>query len=122
MIILGSAHIPHPAFFKISNIEDIKNTKSNSFVVFNYDIDIIKYCNENNIQSAVIIESITQSLFCNNLNVDFILVNKNIASSIQKIAQNYMFDSKVTQIISDENEIEQIALNEIDACIFKELV
>jgi len=122
MLILGSKHIKSPNFCKISSIDEIKNTKSNSFVLFAYDIETVKYCNDNNVQSAVLIDSITQAIFCNNLNVDFIIVNESIAIDIQKIAQNYMFDSKVVQIINDDNEIEKAALNEIDACIYKELI
>ena len=33
-----------------------------------------------------------------------------------------MFDSKVIEIILDDNDIEQVALNEIDGCIYKEII
>ncbi len=122
MIILGNKHIEHPTFEKVYKIADIIHTKPNCILLFDYEIDIIKYCNKNNLQSAVIVNNITQAIFCNNLNSSFIITNKQKALEIQKIAQSYMFDSKIAQIINNDDEIEQLALNEIDACIYEDLI
>ena len=122
MIIIGNKHIPHNAFAKINNIDDIKNTKPNSIIVFNYDIELLKYCYNNNIQNAILISNIKDAIFCNSLNWVYIIVEDNIAKKIQNIAINYMFDSKILQIISNDEQIEQVAINEIDGCIYKEIV
>ena len=41
---------------------------------------------------------------------------------MQKIAENYMFDSKILAIIKSNDELEEIALDEIDGVIYKELI
>jgi len=122
MLIIGNEHIPYDIFTTITSIDDIKNTKANSTVVCSYDINIIKYTQKNNIKIAVLINNIKEAIFCNALDVDFIIVNKDISENIQKIAQNYMFDSKILQIISNDNEIQEVALNEIDGCIYNNLI
>ena len=122
MIIIGNKHIPHSVFINILCIDDISNTQSNSVVIFLYDIEIIKYCQKNNIQNAVIVNNITESIFCNNLDVDFIIVKNDISKQVQSIAQNYMFDSKILQIIKDDKDIQNIAINEIDGCIYDNLL
>jgi len=122
MIIIGNKHIPHSVFTNILCIDDISNTQSNSVVKFLYDIEIIKYCQKNNIQNAVIVNNITESIFCNNLDVDFIIVKNDISKQVQSIAQNYMFDSKILQIIKDDKDIQNIAINEIDGCIYDNLL
>jgi hypothetical protein len=45
-------------------------------------------------------------------------VNDSISQKIQKIAENYMFDSKILQIIKNDNDIQNVALNGIDGCIY----
>lgn len=41
-----------------------------------------------------------------------------LAKTCQKIADSYMFDSKILALISDENDIESVALESIDGAIF----
>ena len=120
MIIVGNEHIPYQNIKTVTNIEDIKNTNANNIVYFYYDIELIKYCKANNVRCAVKVSSITESIFCNALEVFFILSDE--AKVIQKIAENYMFDSKVLQIISTDEDIEQTAIDEIDGCIYKEVL
>ena len=122
MIIIGNEHIPYNSFKKIKAIIDINNTKPNSIVVFDYEIELLKYCNINNIQSAVLVSNVKEAIFCNSLNSSYIIVENNISKNIQNIAVNYMFDSKILEIITNDDEIEQIAKNEIDGCIYKELI
>ena len=81
---------------------------------------LIKYCKANSVRCAVKVSSITQAILCNALEVFFIISYD--AKIIQKIADNYMFDSKILQIISSDEDIEKIALNEIDGCIYKEVL
>lgn len=44
--------------------------------------------------------------------------NFTLAKTCQKIADSYMLDSKILAIISDENDIESVALEGIDGAIF----
>lgn len=119
MIIIGNENIQAPRFVNITTIEDIKNnTKPFDVVVFNYDVDIARYCNENDLSYAVISDSIKDAIFANALNANFIVTQQN-GVEIQKIAENYMFDAKILQTISNDSEIENVALNGIDGVIYK---
>lgn len=119
MIIIGNENIQAPRFVNITTIEDIKNnTKPLDIVVFYYDVDIARYCNENDLSYAVISDSIKDAIFANALNANFIVTQQN-GVEIQKIAENYMFDAKILQTISNDSEIENVALNGIDGVIYK---
>uniref|UniRef100_UPI004048AB63 hypothetical protein n=1 Tax=Aliarcobacter sp. TaxID=2321116 RepID=UPI004048AB63 len=122
MIILGDEFIPFEDVCFIKNIEDIKVTKANSTIIFNYDKNILKYCFENEISSAVIVRSIKESIYCNSLNVKYIISEKKLAKKIQKIADNYMYDSKNIAIIQSNNEFQKIAKKEIDGVIYKKII
>jgi hypothetical protein len=76
----------------------------------------------NNINFAVIVNSIKESIYANSLNAKYILPKKRVLESIQKVAENYMFDSKILATIQDEDEIENIALKQIDGVIYKNIM
>ena len=122
MIILGDEIISFEDMCFIKNIEDIKATKANSTIIFNYDKNVLKYCFENEISSAVIVRSIKEAIYCNSLNVKYIISEKKLAKKIQKIADNYMYDSKNIAIIESNNEFEKIVKKEIDGVIYKKII
>lgn len=122
MILLGDKIVPFENISFISNIEDIQNTKANSTVIFNYDEKVLKYCYENELLSAVIVTSIKEAIYCNNLNAKYIISEKNLAVEIQKIADNYMYDSKNLAIINSNEDFEEIAKCEIDGVIYRNLI
>ena len=122
MILIGDELVPYGQISFISNIEQINSTKANSTILFNYDEVLLKYAYENELSSAVIIKSIKDAIYCNNLNVKYIISEKTLASQIQKIADNYMYDSKNLAIIDSNDEFEEIAINEIDGIIYRSLI
>jgi hypothetical protein len=122
MIIIGNKDIPYSIFTKINTIEDIKNTNPNSTVVFVYDVKLLKYCYYNDVQNAILVSNIKDAIFCNSLNCSYIIAESNIAKNIQTVAQNYLFDSKVLQIILNDKQIEEVATNEIDGCIYEKII
>lgn len=122
MILIGDNLIPHKACFFVDSIMDIEHTEPNSTLIFNYDENLLLYCRKNHISSAVIVSNITEAVYCNALNSKYIICDKKIAKSIQKIAENYMFDSKVLAIIESSDEIEKVALAEIDGVIYTHLL
>jgi hypothetical protein len=122
MIVIGHKDIAYENIYNITNIDDIRNTPANSIVTHNYDITMIKYAQVNNIRNAIKVKNITQAIFCNALEVDYILVEENISKVIQNIAQNYMFDTKILEIISKEDDIENVAIKEIDGCIYESIL
>lgn len=122
MLVIGDKLIPFENIFFISSIQDIKNTKANSTLIFNYDEVLLKYVSKNSISSAVIVTSIKEAIYANCLNAKYIISNQDLAKEIQKIADNYMFDSKNLAIIKSNDEFEQIAKNEIDGVIYEYLL
>ena len=122
MIIIGDNYIPYENISVINSIEEIKSTKPNTTVVFDFDKDMMKYCMENDINYAVKIVSVKESIYANNLNARYILPNNELLEIVQKIAENYMFDSKILATIQNEESIEDIAIQSIDGAIFKRLI
>ena len=122
MIIIGDSYIPYENISIIGSIEDIKSTKPNTTVVFDFNKDMMSYCAKNDINYAVKINTITQSIYANNMNARYILPNSKLLEIVQKIAENYMFDSKILATIQSEESIEKIALKSIDGVIFKRLI
>ena len=122
MIILGDKNLPYENISFITSIEDIVDTKANSTLLFFYNLELLKYSYENELSSAVIVTSIKDAIYSNNLNAKYIISENDLATQIQKIADNYMYDSKNLVIINSNEEFEQTAKAQIDGAIFKELI
>ena len=121
MIILGHELLSYEDLFVISNTEDINKTKANSTILFKYNEDLLSYASKNSLLFAVRVNNIKEAVICNSLEAKYIICEKNIAKSIQDIAENYMFDSKILTIIKDESQIEEIAILGIDGVVYKNL-
>ena len=117
MILLGDINISSDSLVEIVRKEDIVNTKSNNVVSFNYDMSLMKYCNENNVSYAVKVTNINELIYSNLLNAKYILVEKDLSCKAQKIADDYMYDSKVIVKINSTNELEWVVSNTIDGAI-----
>jgi hypothetical protein len=122
VIIIGDPYIVFEDMAVIKRIEDIKSTKPNTTLIFDFCKNMMKYCMVNNINYAVTVLSIKESIYANSLNAKYILPQKKLLKAIQDIAENYMFDSKILAIIKKENDIENIALKHIDGVIFKNII
>ena len=122
MIILGDKNLPYENISFVSSIEEIVNTKANSTLLFFYNLELLKYSYENELSSAVIVTSIKDAIYSNNLNAKYIISEKHLAIQIQKIADNYMYDSKNLVIIDSNEEFEHIAKDEIDGVIYRDLI
>ena len=102
MIILYDEIVPYENICFISTIDEIGNTKANSTLLFFYNVELLKYVFENSLPSAVIVKSLKDTIYCNSLNVKYIVSEKNLAIQIQKIADSYMYDQKIAIINSNE--------------------
>ncbi|WP_198306258.1 hypothetical protein [Arcobacter vandammei] len=122
MKIIGDKIVPFEEFFKVSNIEEIKNTKPNSLIFFKFDEELLKYAFSQNLSFFVRISSVKEAIYGNSLGAKYLVCEKDLAKKIQKIAENYMFDSKVLAIIKSSDEFENIALYEIDGVIYEEII
>jgi hypothetical protein len=124
MIILGHKDIKYNHLYKCNNIDDIKKTPSNSIIfINNIDniLDMIEHCNKNNILFAIEIYNIKDLMIYSSLKASYILIKDiHLAKQSQQIAENYMFDTKIGYISDDYDDIETVAINGIDAIVFKE--
>jgi hypothetical protein len=119
MIIIGDPNFSSEMITKITKIEDIQNTEPNSTVLFDFDMDILKYCMENDLSSAVVVRNILEVLYGHNLGARYIILSKELAPKAQDLADHYMFDSKILVVIKEEQEIEDLALAHIDGVIYE---
>ena len=122
MILIGDKLVPFADVFLIKNIKDIDNTKANSTVLFDFNEEILTYCYKNELFCAVVVNSIKEAIYCNNLNVKYIISEKELSIELQKIADNYMYDSKILAIIDSNEELVQVAKLEIDGIIYRNLL
>ncbi len=122
MLIFGHPFIKYLPFYEIISIETLKNTPSNSTVIFDFDIDLLKYCKKNNIKSALRIKNIKELMFSNALECDFVIANKEFITICQKIANEYMFDTKILLFCKTDEDLEWAALQGIDGVIFQESI
>ncbi|MGB5868088.1 MAG: hypothetical protein WBG69_09490 [Arcobacteraceae bacterium] len=122
MILIGDENIPYETIEKIDAVSDIIATSSNSTVLYNFDFEILKYAQENNINSAVITKNLQEVIYASTFDVKYIIVKKNIAKEAQNIANNYMLDSKILVIIETNEEIVENAIDEIDGVIYNKVI
>ncbi len=122
MIIMGDKDIPYETIEKINTIDDIKLTKPNSTIYFKFDKNMMHYCMTNDIAYMVEISNITESIYANSLKAKYILSGISSVQTIQKLAEVYLFDSKIISSIASEDEIEKFALQGIDGVIFKDIL
>mgnify|MGYP000090625745 CR=1 FL=1 len=83
---------------------------------------MIKYCHENQLGSAVVVNKIKELIYTSQFDVKYIICRKDIAIEAQKIAENYMFDAKILVVIENSDEIVWVAKNEIDGAIYNNLI
>lgn len=122
MIIIGDKLIPYEEIFFIKDVKEIENTKANSTIGFVYNENLLEYCFKNELSFVVIVNSIKEAIYSNSLKAKYIIAQKDLSKELQKIAENYMYDSKILAIIDSNNEFEEIAKNEIDGIIYKNLI
>ena len=120
MLLFGHRFIESEKFYHISNIRGIHNTPPSStlFVNFSEDnLDIIKHFNDNNLNFVLRVQNITELIYANSLNADYIAVDKELAKSAQNIAESYLFDAKILVMSNEESDIEEFALLGVDGIL-----
>ena len=122
MLIFGNEYIESPQFIAISTIEEIAATTPNDILYlqeFKAPYSLAKHCASNNLPYAINVNSIQEALFANALNASYIIAKIALAKQLQSIADNYLWDSKVLAIISNDDELETIAKASIDGAIYQ---
>ncbi len=125
MLLFGHPHILNEKFYHVNSIEAIAHTPSNTCLLFSYDeeiFELIEHARENDLSFALDISSLTEAVISENLGAKYLLVNDEIAKSVQTAADTYLFDAKVLVHIKEEDEIEALAEEGIDGAVFSEAI
>jgi hypothetical protein len=125
MLIFGHPWIESPRFMKIFSIEEIEKIQADEIVLLeplNVSIDIAKYCKANDISFSITVNNIRDAVFANALKANYILCQHEQAIIIQKIADDYIFDTKILVVIEDEKSIDNIVRFGIDGVIFSKAI
>lgn len=123
MLIFGHPLIPSPTLYHIEDTEALVHTPPNGIVLTAFDekhMDLVNYLRENDIRFALDVASIRELVLGENLGCTYLLVDKTLAKSAQKVAETYLFDAKILCRIDNESEIEPMAFEGIDGVICPE--
>jgi len=121
MLVFGHPWIEGPRFIKVFSIDEISKTKEDDILLLeplNVSIDIAKYCKKNNLKFAVTVNNTRDAIYVNALGADYMLCQFEQAILIQKIADDYLFDTKVLVVIEDDKSIDMMIKFRIDGVIF----
>lgn len=125
MLLFGHRFIKNENFYHIADSDAIAHTPpaSSIYIEFKEDnLDLINYAKENGVEFALGIKEITELIYASALSAKFVIVSKELAKSAQKIAECYLFDTKILVRIEEEEEIEEMALQGIDGVIFSNAI
>jgi hypothetical protein len=125
MILFGHPLIPSEHFYHINSIEAINNTPSNSLIALFFEeqnLDIITHLRLNNIRFALYVNSAIEAILAENLRASYLVVNLKNGSEIQKIAEHYLFDSKVLGYCEEEETLTKLIDMRLDGAIFAEAI
>ena len=125
MLLYGHRFVDSPTFYHIQSIEAIQNTPPSSTIFLPFDeknLDIIEHLNTNEINFALEVDNITEVIYASSLDASYIIIKKELAQTIQNIANNYLFDAKILVILDSEDEIQEMALLGVDGVIFSNAI
>ena len=125
MLIFGHPWIESPRFVKIFAIEDIEKTGPEDILLLeplNVSVEIAKYCRDQGLKFAVSVGSVRDCVFVNALGADYIVSEHETAITIQRIADDYLFDTKVLVLIDDDKRIESVIRFSIDGVLLPEAI
>ena len=120
MLLFGHRFIESEKFYHINDIASINNTPPSSTLFLDFseeNLDVIRHFNENDLNFVLRVQNITELIYANALNADYIAVDKELAKSAQNIAESYLFDAKILVMSSEESDIEEFALLGVDGLL-----
>lgn len=123
MQIIGHKLIEYKNFNLIRTVENILNFDN---LIFEYNEDFIKNAKDNGKTFSVIARNLNEAILANALKAKFIIIEKNnisIAKEVVKLAEFYLFDSKIAIIIENYEKDLLNAINlKVDAVIYKNII
>ncbi|MCZ6168306.1 hypothetical protein [Campylobacter ureolyticus] len=123
MQIIGHKLIEYKNFNLIQTVENILNFDN---LIFEYNEDFIKNAKNSGKTFSIIARNLNEAILANALKAKFIIIEKNnisIAKEVVKLAEFYLFDSKIAIIIENYEKDLLNAINlKVDAVIYKNII
>lgn len=120
MLIFGHKLIETPKFHLISN----ENASFKEGInCFEYDENLIEKALKECVKFAILAKNEDEILLANALKAEFILLeNENLAKKASKMAEFYLFDSKILLITNSLKKLEKAYKMGVDGVILKKLL
>ncbi|TQR29545.1 hypothetical protein DMB92_08040 [Campylobacter sp. MIT 99-7217] len=97
--------------------------ESSSINCFFYDESLIKKALKEEIPYAVFAKNTDEVLFSNAFNAKFILISdKNLAKKASKMAEYYLFDSKILLLVDTLHKLEKAYKLGVDGVLLKSFI
>jgi len=125
MLIFGHPWVESPRFVKVFSLEDIARTQREDILLLeplSVSIDLAKHCRKNGLAFAVTIGSLKEALLANALEAAYVICQHEQAIEVQKIAEEYLFDTKILVLVEEERGIETMARFGIDGVVFPDAI
>jgi hypothetical protein len=123
VIIIGHPLIPYKPFYRVTKIEEIKQTAPNSIVLVDFsDKELVQCIKDQDVPLALKVDSLKDACIANAFGAEYIIVKQSLSKGVQRVATEYLFDAKVLIEIEDENLIEIVAKDLIDGVVFKQSI
>lgn len=125
MIIIGHPWVESQKFCKIFSIKELEKLSPNDMPLLEPLTDsksIAQYCQQNDIPYAITVNSLTHALLANSLSATYMVCEEYVGLTVQPVAQEYLFDTRILVLIHDEKEISKVARSGIDGVIFPDAI
>ncbi len=125
MLIFGHPWVESPNFVKVFSVEEISKSTPRDILLLeplNVSIDLVRHCRSNELEFALTISTLKEALFANALGAGYVLCQHELGIEIQKIAEEYLFDTRILVLIEEEREIESMARFGIDGVVFSQAI
>ena len=119
MLIFGHKLIEKPEFCWLTRAE----FKQNAVNCFIYDESLIQKAQKAGVKFGILTQNADEILLANALKAEFILLeNENLAKKASKMAEFYLFDSKILFIIDRLKNLRNTYKIGIDGVILREII
>ena len=125
MLIFGHPWVESRRFVKIFTVEEIERTDPEDILLLEplaVSIELAQHCKRHGLTFAVTVSTVREALLANALGAAYMLSQYEHAITIQKVGDDYLFDTKVLVLVDDEREIETVARFGIDGVVFPQAI
>lgn len=112
----------HPKLVFKPSLAALDTTPAGSIILTPFNMKDIEAYERYAPVLGIIVYSVKEFVVAAKCGVRYAIATFDLAKTLQKTADNYLYDTKVLMIIENEEEIEHAALNEIDGVIRAELI